>query len=65
MKKCVGVSCVWLNLEKKKRIKKIKVKKCVDVGCVAKCMEESREREKNKIKNKKLKLRNATIIFLQ
>ena len=24
----------WLNLEKKKRIKKIKVKKCVGVGCV-------------------------------
>ena len=46
MKKCVGVSCVWLKLEKKKRIKKIKVKKCVGVGCVAKCVEESREREK-------------------
>ena len=46
MKKCVGVSCVWLKLEKKKRIKKFKVKKCVGVGCVAKCVEESREREK-------------------
>ena len=46
MKKCVGVRCVWLNLEKKKRIKKIKVKKCVGVGCVAECVEESREREK-------------------
>ena len=46
MKKCMGVSCVWLNLEKKKRIKKIKVKKCVGVGCVAECVEESREGEK-------------------
>ena len=44
MKKCMGVSCMWLNLEK--RIKKIKVKKCVGVGCGAKCVEESREREK-------------------
>ena len=34
VKKCVGVGCVWLNLEKKKRIKMIKVKKCVGVGCV-------------------------------
>ena len=46
MKKCVGMSCVWLNLEKKKRIKKIKVKKCVGVGYVAEYVEESREREK-------------------
>ena len=38
----------WLNLEKKKRIKKIKVKKCVGVGCVAKCVEERRERRKRK-----------------
>ena len=38
----MGVICVWLSLEKKKRIKKIKVKKCMGVGCV----EESREREK-------------------
>ena len=38
----------WLNLEKKKRIKKIKVKKCVGVGCVAECVEESRERRKGK-----------------
>ena len=45
MKKCVSVKCVWLDLEKKKRIKKIKVKKCVGVGCVAECVEESRERE--------------------
>ena len=40
--------CEWLNLEKKKRIKKIKVKKCVGVGCVAKCVEERRERRKRK-----------------
>ena len=46
MKKCVSVKCVWLDLEKKKRIKKIKVKKRVGVGCVAECVEESREREK-------------------
>ena len=49
MKKCVGVSCVWLNLEKKKRIKKIKVKKCVGVGCVAECVEECRDREKEMV----------------
>ena len=41
----VEAFCEWLNLEKKKRIKKIKVKKCMGVGCVAKCVEESRERE--------------------
>ena len=48
MKKWGGVSCVWLNLEKKKGIKKIKVKKCVGVSCVAECVgvEKSREREK-------------------
>ena len=46
MKKCVGVSYVWLNLEKKKRIKKIQVKKYVGVGCVVECVEESRKREK-------------------
>ena len=40
--------CEWLNLEKKKRIKKIKVKNCVGVGCVAECVEESRERRKRK-----------------
>ena len=38
----------WLNLEKKKRIKKIKVKKCMGVGCVAECVEESSERRKRK-----------------
>ena len=48
MKKCVGVSCVWLKLEKKKRIKKIKVKKCVGVGCVAKCAERKVEKEKKR-----------------
>ena len=48
VKKCVGVGCVWLNLEKKKRIKMIKVKKCVGVGYVAECVEESREREKER-----------------
>ena len=46
MKKCMGVSCMWLNLEK--RIKKIKVKKCMGVGCGAEYVEESREREKRK-----------------
>ena len=40
--------CEWLNLEKKKRIKKIKEKKCVGVGCVAECVKESRERRKRK-----------------
>ena len=40
--------CEWLNLEKKKRIKKIKVKKCMGVGCVAECVEESSERRKRK-----------------
>ena len=39
-----------------KKMKK-NINKCVD--------ERKRDKEKNKIKNKKLKLRNVTIIFLQ
>ena len=44
----VEAVCEWLNLEKNKRIKKMKVKKCVGVGCVVECVEESRERRKRK-----------------
>ena len=40
--------CEWLNLKKKKRIKKINVKKCLGVGCAAKCVKESREKRKRK-----------------
>ena len=39
----------WLNLEKKKRIKKIKVKKRMGVSCVAECVEESREEKKEMV----------------
>ena len=41
-----GCELCVVNLEKKKRIRKIKVKKCMGVGCVAECVEESKEREK-------------------
>ena len=40
--------CEWLNLKKKKRIKKINVKKCLGVGYAAKCVKESREKRKRK-----------------
>ena len=40
--------CEWLNLEKKKRIKKIKVKKCV--GVTDEVLREKGERKKRKRK---------------
>ena len=43
-------------VEEKKKMKK-NINKCVD--------ERKRDKEKNKIENKKLKLRNVTIIFSQ
>ena len=44
----VEAFCEWLNLEKKKRIKKIKVKKCMGVGCVAECVEKIEKGEKER-----------------
>ena len=63
MKKCVGVSCVWLNLEKKKRIEKIKVKKCVGVGCVAECVVESRERERKEMVYSEMRVDEIIVVW--
>ena len=44
--------CEWLNLEKKKRIKKIKVKKCIGV-VKRKWRKEEKKKKKKKRKRKK------------